>query len=650
MSISFIHIRFSVSSGNPIPSVAYKARCLTSDGGTIKSDLLQTEEFDYEALQNLSPLKPHRHKSRAPPEILLDELDDHERQETLAKLKGLRYARDLTIETYHNENCDKLGEKDMSSQKIKVSSTNQNDLQTAKSAKADVKSAECLADESELTDILKSSANGEQAGSSRPNSVTDLRLLSSPPNITTIPFFCGNPTVEITNGIIQIYKSNFTLGVTEHTPPPETNTLCMLSVPASIDTRGLMEFTAPFIEAILRMKIIRDHTPNQYMVLLTFVSEKHACDFFFNLNNQPYSSLLPDEICHIAFVASVDALQPYNKDTPGPASFLPIPNSTELPDCMVCLERMDESVRGILTILCNHSFHGACLSKWEDLCCPVCRYVQTPEAQSSNKCMVCGGMEDLWICLVCGHVGCGRYTSEHAQFHYLETHHNYAMALSDNRVWDYAGDYFVHRLFQNKEDGKLIEKKGDLSSNENQEAKLEAIQLECMHLLTSQLESQRKYWEEQVSRVEKRAEKDRNEMSEQLNSAVEKSTALQETVTSLEKEKQSLSHRNQLMTSRLYDALKDLQSEREINKSLVKNQDEWKAKVRGLEERGLQQQEEIRELKEQIRDVMFFIEAGETIRNEEESVQEEMRDGQIVVGQSSSDAASRRRGKGRKPK
>jgi len=53
--------------------------------------------------------------------------------------------------------------------------------------------------------------------------------------------------------------------------------------------------------------------------------------------------------------------------------------------------------------------------------------------------MVCGAVEDLWICLICGHVGCGRYTSEHAQRHYLETHHNYAMALSDNRVWDYAG-------------------------------------------------------------------------------------------------------------------------------------------------------------------------------------------------------------------
>jgi BRCA1-associated protein len=31
------------------------------------------------------------------------------------------------------------------------------------------------------------------------------------------------------------------------------------------------------------------------------------------------------------------------------------------------------------------------------------------------------------------------------------------MQLGNNRVWDYAGDNFVHRLLQNKGDGKLVE-------------------------------------------------------------------------------------------------------------------------------------------------------------------------------------------------
>ena len=78
------------------------------------------------------------------------------------------------------------------------------------------------------------------------------------------------------------------MAIGEDAPPPSTNTLCMLSVPASIDTHNLLEYTAPYIEVIDQMRIIRDRTPNQYMVLLTFRSEKDACEFFLNLNNQPF--------------------------------------------------------------------------------------------------------------------------------------------------------------------------------------------------------------------------------------------------------------------------------------------------------------------------------------------------------------------------
>lgn len=41
--------------------------------------------------------------------------------------------------------------------------------------------------------------------------------------------------------------------------------------------------------------------------------------------------------------------------------------------------------------------------------------------------------------------------------HYTDTAHCYSMQLGNNRVWDYVGDNFVHRLLQNKTDGKLVE-------------------------------------------------------------------------------------------------------------------------------------------------------------------------------------------------
>jgi BRCA1-associated protein len=157
----------------------------------------------------------------------------------------------------------------------------------------------------------------------------------------------------------------------------------------------------------------------------------------------------------------------------------------ELPTCPVCLERMDSAVTGLVTVPCSHTFHCQCLSKWGDSRyllqillfehaspfrerrCPVCRYSQallTSHPRSSNSgrtipfstsqnaslstCSSCDSTTNLWICLICGNVGCGRYGRAHAHQHYTQTTHLYALELETQRVWDYAGDGYVHRLIQ----------------------------------------------------------------------------------------------------------------------------------------------------------------------------------------------------------
>jgi BRCA1-associated protein len=57
-----------------------------------------------------------------------------------------------------------------------------------------------------------------------------------------------------------------------------------------------------------------------------------------------------------------------------------------------------------LTILCCHTFHIQCLTKWNDSTCPLCRYLQCPV--ESSQCDDCGTTDNLWVCLICGFNGC----------------------------------------------------------------------------------------------------------------------------------------------------------------------------------------------------------------------------------------------------
>lgn len=49
--------------------------------------------------------------------------------------------------------------------------------------------------------------------------------------------------------------------------------VCILTVPATMTSHDLMKLLAPFNDVMEHMKIIRDSTPNQYMVLIKFCTQ-----------------------------------------------------------------------------------------------------------------------------------------------------------------------------------------------------------------------------------------------------------------------------------------------------------------------------------------------------------------------------------------
>ncbi|CAI8029575.1 BRCA1-associated protein [Geodia barretti] len=413
-----------------------------------------------------------------------------------------------------------------------------------------------------------------------------------------IPFFSGIPAVECIKGVMHLFK---------HRSEPHSSCLvCVLCVPASLHLSDLLTFFSSILSNFESLRVIRDNTPNQYMLLLKFKDEVKAVEFYRLYNGRRYSSLEPT-VCQLVYISRVRI------DKSSQGAGLAGPCLVELPSCPVCLEKLDDSV---LTILCNHSFHTNCLTKWKDSTCPVCRYTQSPDPTGDNTCLSCDSREDLWICLICGNIGCGRYVGRHAHTHFVQTQHTFAMQLGTQRVWDYVGDNYVHRLVHNKEDGKLVEVGGHVAMVGDDE-KIDSLQLEYTYLLTSQLESQRLFFEEKLAVVEKEANEELSAMEQRCRSAVTEKNGLEEKLAESERARKASDKKMQQLQQKLEKLSTQLNEEKQMNKCLSDNQRLWKDRVTMLEEKIditiKQKEKEMRDLREQVRDLMFYLETQKKI-------------------------------------
>lgn len=436
--------------------------------------------------------------------------------------------------------------------------------------------------------------------------------------------------------------------------------LAVLAVPPWMTPSDFLAFVGPVADGIAHLRIVHDFAPNRSIALIKFSSPAVASDFAAEFNGKPFNSMEP-EICHVVHVLSVVV------DIEDPISQALSHNNTyELPTCPVCLERMDSAVTGLITVPCSHTFHCMCLSKWGDSRCPVCRYSQTllsshPTPSTSTRgtrpipfsdtssptmssCSICSSTTNLWICLICGNIGCGRYGQAHAQAHYESTTHLYALELETQRVWDYAGDGYVHRLIQNKADGKLVELPsaaasmgmapnrdhglGPSQADALSAEKIEAIGIEYSYLLTSQLDSQRSFYEEQtnelraqlmdlkavVGRLTLDFEEDRKRIKDDgVQSRREVEEELARTVK--EKAKAELRAEKALELARKFE--KELKEEKAVTEGLMKNLVIMKERVESFDKDKEAYAERVKELEDQVRDVMFFLEAKTKIENGE---------------------------------
>ncbi|CAD7701598.1 unnamed protein product [Ostreobium quekettii] len=464
-----------------------------------------------------------------------------------------------------------------------------------------------------------------------------------------IEFSLGNPRVEHVTGVIHLYRQveayDGTEGASEEVVVAgRCCRLCVLAVPADVGVKDFCTFCGAYLQYIKEMIFLRKGTGRNtaYMVYLRFDTEDSAESFFSEYNRKPYSLLEKEVVWKLVYVRELEF------HTEGAAH--PRAGETELPTCPVCLERLDQHISGVVTTVCNHQFHNECLMKWGDVTCPVCRYCMQ-RTSGTTRCSICGADEDLWICLICGKVGCGRYKSGHAIDHWKQSQHCYALCVESQRVWDYVRDGYVHRLIRSKTGGKLIEvptpgaegegsggtgssagctKGNEAKYDEEGDAmvasKLDAIAFEYNHLLTAQLESQRQYFEDLLCKMEAEAERRCQSASE---AAVRSSSRSVEESKGQAKDAMKQCKMAQKKMAEMSSELSKLKEEKEflrnLNETLLMNQKEWRDKSRNLEEQLQQVKQEkdavIKDLEDQARDLIMFIESQKVISENGEDLQ-----------------------------
>lgn len=531
----------------------------------------------------------------------------------------------------------------------------------------------------------------KEASNMEPEHKDSLLVSDSPSD--TIQFSAGNPRVEHITGLVHLYRQvPSTNGKEEDVEVAQGQglLLCCLAIPADMSVASFCEFTGAYLAHIRNVRVLRREAVSQSvcMVTMEFHDQKTADDFYNDFNGKPFSILEPEILCRLVYVKDVEL------SSGSPKS--PVAGHTELPSCPVCLERLDEHISGVVTTVCNHRFHGECLKQWGDTSCPVCRYCMQA-SEHSSKCSVCGTPTNLWICLICGHVGCGRYRDGHANEHWKTSGHCYALELETQRVWDYASDGYVHRLIQSKTDGKLIEvpspapacsasprgpvggadstparrghrrsasgvatgsygpseELGEEEAAAVEEAllasKLDFIAAEYNHLLATQLDSQRQYFEGVVAGAVEAAEArvaEQRAASERFQAETHRALTQAKDA---ERRRQVLERRVAEVSAGAARVTEERDFLRSLNDTLLANQKDFTAQLEAARQDATTRAAQVKDLEEQVRDLMVFIEAQRTIN---EAGGGELRDATLLPvpegGRGAKGAAARRRGGGRK--
>lgn len=233
---------------------------------------------------------------------------------------------------------------------------------------------------------------------------------------------------EVISGRVHLYKisENLQPDQISNDQSQECLTLAFLAVPFHLSTTDFLRAIDLTLDKVSRLQEIRTD-PSRYTIIATFHQAQSLLDVYNRLQGSSFDSLEPIYFVRTWPLIIIASNQQYESsperstikkddsqnqelgrdDDCGSAKLQR--SFTELPMCVVCLERLESNATGLDTTSeasCEHLL-SLCSSRWHHKRspCKVCQHCQPGPGKSlkaEETACSCGSTRNLWQCLVCG--------------------------------------------------------------------------------------------------------------------------------------------------------------------------------------------------------------------------------------------------------
>lgn len=221
--------------------------------------------------------------------------------------------------------------------------------------------------------------------------------------------------------------------------PSRSNVTMILSIPSFMTMSDLKLFIHAMSPFPNKITVVYH---NVRSVIIEFKEQTGADTFYINSLGKQFSIDHPYLKCITLFLTSISP----------PIKILSISTleceytrEFQLPICPICFQIFDPLISTYFSPATTEEVSRSAYDEWGKPKCPICIAIRT-----TKSCFACSEKQRLWVCMECGHIGCGRDQNQHAVLHFESTGHRFALRFDDCWLWDYIADRSVDRSFHDQ--------------------------------------------------------------------------------------------------------------------------------------------------------------------------------------------------------